>query len=85
MYILGISKLEKRENKEILERVKEKPLIEYVRDRQRNFLKKILEKNDNDLIKRYIDYEPTFGRTKRGRAPKLYKHYITETLINHAN
>jgi hypothetical protein len=46
--------------------VKEKPLIEYVLNRHRNFLKKTFKKNDNDLIKRYVDYEPVFGKTKKG-------------------
>jgi hypothetical protein len=50
--------------------VKEKPLIEYVLNRQKNFLKKTFEKNDNDLIKRYVDYEPVFGKTRKG-TPKI--------------
>jgi hypothetical protein len=45
-HILGISKFEKRKNEEILEKVKEKPLIEYVLTKQKNFLKKTCEKND---------------------------------------
>jgi hypothetical protein len=84
-HILGISKFEKRKNEEILERVKEIPLIEYVLNRQRNFLKNTFEKNDNDLIKRYVDYEPAFGKTKRGATQKLYKHYIKDLLINHVD
>jgi hypothetical protein len=56
-----------------------------VLNRQRNFLKKIFEKNDNDLIKKYVDYEPICGETKRGVPPKLYKHYTKDILINHVD
>jgi hypothetical protein len=35
---------------------------------------------DNDLIKRYVDYEPVFGKTKRGTPPGRAKAPLVSEL-----
>ena len=81
-YMLGVSKLERIKNTEILKTVKEKELIKNVFNRQNNFINKNLYTDNNGIVNKYLMYEPTFGKMKRGASSKLYSKYIQSILVN---
>jgi hypothetical protein len=53
-------------------------------EKQKNFISKQMKADDNVITRRYLVYEPLFGKTKRYHSPKLYKQHLMNILVNHA-
>jgi hypothetical protein len=76
-YILGIKYSDKISNDEIYKRIRTKPIVDKISDRQIKFITCNKYKTGS-LISQYVLYTPEHGKQKRGRPKMTYCEYITK-------
>ena len=82
--LLGISRLDRIPNLDILKRVKQEPLIQTVRARQLGWLGHTLRRDNEEPAKVFALYEPPpgLGKCKAGRPKLTYREHISAILTS---
>ena len=79
--MLGVKRLDFKQNEDLLRQVKQKPLILEIHRRQLKFLGRILRKPTDEPVNKYAFYQPRHGKRKPAR-PQTMFHQYTAKVIN---
>ena len=79
--LLGISRLDRVPNEDILATVGRRPLINSVRRRQLGWLGHVLRRDEREPARIFALYTPEHGKAKQGKPPNIYLKQIASLLF----
>ena len=76
--MLNIRRVDKKRNEDIYKMVAKEPLAVIVQQRQLQFHGHCLRKDEEELINKYVVYEPreSHGKRSRGKSRMLYSEFL---------